>query len=200
MRIRWIVDPGCCDLAVCNALVVLDLRLDVVEDARGFDLGGGLASESLHEDLHSTMKAKDGQLLPDVVAWQCAIVFACKNEALLIQGDALVVLDLCLNVVDDARGLDLGGGLAGESLHENLHSTTKMKDKMEHRLLHNAFAVLDLGPNVIDNVGRLNLKSDGLAGESLHENLHSITKTKDKMERRLLHNAFVVLDLGPMME
>ncbi len=34
----------------------------------------------------------------------------------------LLVLDLCLYVVDSVRGLDLeGDGLAGESLHENLH-------------------------------------------------------------------------------
>ena len=72
-------------------------------------------------------------------------------------------------------------GLAGESLHENLHSTTKTKDEMERRLLHNGFIVLDLGPNAIDNVRGLNLKSDGLAaGEGLGEDLHSTVEKRNK--------------------
>lgn len=35
--------------------------------------------------------------------------------------------------------------------------------------------MLGLRLNVIDGVGRLNLKGDSLAGESLHENLHTST-------------------------
>jgi hypothetical protein len=36
----------------------------------------------------------------------------------------------------------------------------------------NSFLVLDLGLHVVDGVGGLDIKSDGLTGERLHENLH----------------------------
>jgi hypothetical protein len=36
----------------------------------------------------------------------------------------------------------------------------------------NTFLVLDLGLDVVDGVGGLDIKSDGLASEGLHENLH----------------------------
>jgi hypothetical protein len=60
----------------------------------------------------------EGRLLLDVVIRQGAAVLellASKDEALLIWGDALLVLNLRLNVVDGIRGLDLeGDGLAGD--------------------------------------------------------------------------------------
>ena len=37
---------------------------------------------------------------------------------------------------------------------------------------HLPFLVLDLGLDVVDSVGRLDLKGDGLASESLNEDLH----------------------------
>merc|ERR1711874_157136 len=85
----------------------------------------------------------------------------------------------------------------------------------------NAFLVLDLGLDVLDRVARFNLQSDGLAGESLHEDLHTTTEPEDEMEGALLldvvvregpavlqllpgedqsllvrRNAFLILDLG----
>jgi hypothetical protein len=50
----------------------------------------------------------------------------------------------------------------------------------------NAFLVLDLGLDVVDCVRRLHLKGDRLAGRGLDENLHTTTKAKDEVERRLL--------------
>ena len=64
-------------------------------------------------------------LLLDVVVGQGAAIFqllAGEDEALLIRGDALLVLNLGLHVVDGVRRLDLeGDGLARQGLHENLH-------------------------------------------------------------------------------
>jgi hypothetical protein len=41
---------------------------------------------------------------------------------LLIRGDAFLVLDLALDIVNGIRGLDLeGDGLARQGLHEDLH-------------------------------------------------------------------------------
>ena len=78
----------------------------------------------------SATKAEDkveGRLLLDVVVRESAAVLellAGEDETLLIGGDALLVLDLGLDVVNGVRGLDIeGDGLARESLDENLHGS-----------------------------------------------------------------------------
>jgi len=49
-------------------------------------------------------------------------LLSCKDKALLIRGDALLVLDLSLNVIDVIRGLNLKGDcLASKSFDEDLH-------------------------------------------------------------------------------
>jgi hypothetical protein len=56
----------------------------------------------------------------------------------LVRRDALLVLDLGLDVVDGIRRLNLeGDGLSGQSLDENLHTTTEAEDEVESRLLLN---------------------------------------------------------------
>ena len=61
---------------------------------------------SLNEDLHTATKAEDEMesgLLLDVVVGKGATIFelfTSKNQALLIRRDALLILDLALNVVD----------------------------------------------------------------------------------------------------
>ncbi|KAF7077754.1 hypothetical protein CFC21_082271 [Triticum aestivum] len=112
-----------------NALLVLDLRLHIVNGVRGLHLqGDGLAGERLDENLHASTKPEhqvEGGLLLDVVVSQGAAILellAGKDEALLVRGDSLLVLDLGLHIVDRVRRLDLkGDGLAGEGLHEDLH-------------------------------------------------------------------------------
>jgi hypothetical protein len=112
-----------------DALLVLDLGLDVVDGVGGLHLeGDGLAGEGLHKDLHPTPQAEhqvEGALLLDVVVGKGAAVLkllAGKDEPLLVRGDALLVLDLGLDVVNGVRRLHLkGDGLAGEGLHKDLH-------------------------------------------------------------------------------
>jgi len=41
-----------------------------------------------------------------------------------------------------------------------------------------SFLVLDLGLNVVDGVTGLNVKSNGLSGQSLNEDLHSSSKSQ----------------------
>ena len=43
----------------------------------------------------------------------------------------------------------------------------------------NALLVLDLGLDIVDRVGRLNLKRDGLPSQSLDKDLHTSAKTED---------------------
>jgi hypothetical protein len=64
-------------------------------------------------------------LFLDVVVRQGAAVFqllSCEDQALLIGRDALLVLNLHLDIFDRVRGLDLeGDGLAGQCLYKHLH-------------------------------------------------------------------------------
>ena len=41
----------------------------------------------------------------------------------------------------------------------------------------NALLVLDLGLDIVDGIAGLNLQGDGLAGESLHKDLHAASQT-----------------------
>ena len=52
-----------------------------------------------------------------------------EDQSLLVRRNALLVLDLRLNVVNGIRGLDLeGDGLSGQGLDEDLHTTTKTEN------------------------------------------------------------------------
>jgi len=63
-------------------------------------------------------------------------LFAGKDEPLLVWRDALFVLDLRLDVVDGIRSFHVKcDRLAGEGLHEDLHSTPQTQDQMECALL-----------------------------------------------------------------
>ena len=64
---------------------------------------------------------KGGLFLDIVVAKGATILelLAGEDQALLVRRDALLVLDLALDIVDGVRGLDLkGDGLAREGLDE----------------------------------------------------------------------------------
>merc|ERR1712158_179352 len=90
-----------------DALLVLDLGLHVLNGVWGLDLqGDGLPCEGLHEDLHASPETEnkmEGGLLLDVVVGQSPSVFellASKDQPLLVRGDALLVLDLGLHVLN----------------------------------------------------------------------------------------------------
>merc|ERR1719229_640878 len=92
--------------------------------------------------LLATAQAKDkvkGALLLDVVVRKGAAILellAGEDESLLIRGDSLLVLDLGLDVRDGVRGLNVEGDrLAGERLHEDLHTSSEAQDKVKGALL-----------------------------------------------------------------
>merc|ERR1712179_841493 len=146
---------------------------------------------------------KGGFLLDVVVAEGTAVLelLASEDQPLLVWGDSLLVLDLSFNVLDGIRRLDLeGDGLAGQGLHEDLHTSPKPEHEMECALFLNvvvaegtsvlellsgedktllvwgdSLLVLDFGLHVLDGVAGLDLESDGLASEGLHEDLHTST-------------------------
>jgi len=76
-----------------------------------------------------------GRLLLDVVVAQRAAVLqllAGEDEALLVRGNALLVLYLCLHVLDRVRRLHVQrDGLAGEGLDKNLHATAQAQHQVE---------------------------------------------------------------------
>merc|ERR1719412_1070185 len=112
-----------------DALLVLDLGLDVLDGVGGLNLkGDGLASEGLDEDLHTSPETEDkveGGLLLDVVVGEGPSVLellASEDQPLLVRGDALLVLDFGLDILDGVRGLNLEGDcLARKGLDEDLH-------------------------------------------------------------------------------
>ncbi|KFU86291.1 hypothetical protein M959_13525, partial [Chaetura pelagica] len=188
-----------------NAFLVLDLGLHILNGVTGLNFkGDSLASQGLHKDLHATPQAQhkmEGGFLLDVVVRQSAPVFqllASEDQPLLVRGNAFLVLDLGLHVLDGITGFNLeGDGLASQGLHKDLHATPETEHKMEGGFLldvvvrqrapvfqllsskdqpllvrGNAFLVLDLGFHILDGVTGLNLESDSFASQGLHKDLH----------------------------
>ena len=162
----------------------------------------------------------EGGFLLDVVVRESTSILellSSEDESLLVGRDALLILDLGLNVVDRVRGLHLkSDGLASESLDEDLHTTTKSEYEMESRFFLNvivgegstvfellssedesllvrrdALLVLDLSLHVIDGVRRLDLESDSLTGEGLDEDLHTTAKSEDEMKSGFLLDVII---------
>ena len=112
-----------------DTFLVLDLGLDVLNGVGWFDFkGDGLTSEGLDEDLHTTSESEDEMesgLLLDVVVRKGSSVFELltgEDKSLLIGWDALLVLDLSLDVFDGVRWLDLkSDSLSRKGLNEDLH-------------------------------------------------------------------------------
>jgi hypothetical protein len=87
------------------------------------------------------MKTEDqvkGRLLLDVVVRKGAAVpklLSSKNKSLLVRGNAFLILDLGLDVVDSVRRLDIEcDGLSGKGLDEDLDSSTETENQMESGL------------------------------------------------------------------
>ena len=148
------------------------------------------------------------RLLLDVVVGQRAPVLkllAGEDKTLLVGRDTLLVLNLRLHVVDGVRRLDLkGDGLAREGLNEDLHAAAQTEHEVESGLLldvvvregaailellagedqallvrRDTLLILNLAFDGLDGIGRLDLESDSLAGQSLDKDLHTTTETKD---------------------
>lgn len=59
-----------------------------------------------------------------------------KDQTLLIRGDALLVLNLGLDILDRVRRLDLQGDrLPGQCLDKDLHASAQAQDQVQGRLL-----------------------------------------------------------------
>ena len=193
-------------LHVIDGVRGLDLESD--------GLSGKSLDEDLHTTSKSEDQVKSGLLLDVIIGEGTAIfeLLSSEDETLLIGRNSLLVLDLSLDIVDGVGRLDFeGDSLTGEGLHEDLHTTTESKDEMESGFLldvvvtestailellsgedeslligGNTLLILNLSLDVVDGVGGLDLKSDGLSSEGLDEDLHTTSESEDEMEGRLL--------------
>merc|ERR1711963_1030058 len=202
-----------------DTFLVLDFGLDVLDSVGWFNVeGDSLSGQGLDEDLHSTSKSEhkmESRLLLDVVIRKSSSVLellTSKDKSLLIGRDTFLVLDLSLDVLDGVGWLNVeGDGLSGQSLDEDLHTTSQSEYKMESRLLldvvigegaaifellssedkslligRDAFLVLDLGLDVLNGIRWLDIEGDSLTSESLNEDLHTTSESEDEMEGRFL--------------
>merc|ERR1712136_453481 len=202
-----------------NSLLILDLGLDIFNGVGGLHFqSDGLAGQGLDKDLHTTTQTKDqveSRLLLDVVVRQGASILqllTSEDQPLLVWGDPLLILDLCLDIFNGVGGLHFqSDGLASQGLHKYLHATSETQDKMESGLLldvvvrkstailkllasknqpllvwWNAFLILDLSLDILDSVRWLHLESDSFASQGFDKNLHSTSQSKDQMKSRLL--------------
>ena len=85
------------------------------------------------------------RLLLDVVIGQRPAVLellAGEDQPLLVRWDALLVLDLGIDVLDRVRSFDLQrDGLAGQRLDEDLHPVPQPQHQVEGRLLWYDFSI-----------------------------------------------------------
>merc|ERR1711881_544026 len=157
----------------------------------------------------------EGALLLDVVVGESSSVLellASEDQSLLIWGNAFLVLDLSLDVLNGVGWFDLeSDGLASQGLDEDLHTSSQSEHKMEGALLldvvvgesssvlqllasedqplliwGDSLLVLDLSLDVLNGVGWFDLQGDGLASQGLDEDLHTSSQSEHKMEGALL--------------
>ena len=88
-------------------------------------------SEASSESEHQVK----GRFLLDVVVGQGSAILKLlsgEDQSLLVWRDALLVLNLGLDVLDGVGWLNVqGDGLSSEGLDEDLHATSKSEDQME---------------------------------------------------------------------
>merc|ERR1711962_858340 len=81
---------------------------------------------------------ESGLLLDVVVRESPSILqlFTSKDQSLLVWRDALLVLDLGLDVLNSVRRLHLeGDGFTSQGLHKDLHTSSQPQDKVKGGLL-----------------------------------------------------------------
>ena len=91
--------------------------------------------EQKTKELTATPKTKDqvqGRLLLDIVIRKSATIFqllAGKDEPLLVRGNAFLILDLGLHILDGVTGLHLqSDGFTSEGLYKDLHCLLEQKN------------------------------------------------------------------------
>lgn len=162
----------------------------------------------------------EGAFLLNVVVSHCPAVLQTlsgEDESLLVTGNALLVLNLSLDVLNAVALIGLNGdGLSGQCPHENLHASSQSQHEVQSALFLDVVvghcpavlqalsgedeslfarrdalllsnAFLDLG----DAVGLLHIDSHGLPSESSHEYLHTTPESEDEVDGAFLLDVVV---------
>jgi len=181
---------------------------------KGDGLASQSLDKNLHATSETQYQVEGGLLLDVVVGESTAIfqLLASKDQTLLIWGNAFLILNFCFYVLNGVWRLDFkSNSLASQGFDKDLHATTETENQMQSGFLldivvgesaailqllagkdqtlliwGNTFLVLDLGLDVFDGIGRLNLKGDGLASQSLDKDLHASPQSQDQMKSRFL--------------
>merc|ERR1711894_759837 len=122
-----------------NTFLILNFGLNILNRVGCFNLkGDSLSSQGFDKNLHTSTEPENqvkGTLLLDVVVRKSAAIFklfTSKDQSLLIWGNAFLVLDLGLNILNGVGCFNLkGDGLAGQSFDKNLHTSTKTEDQVK---------------------------------------------------------------------
>ena len=162
--------------------------------------------------MHVGQEVKGGIFRDVVVTQGATIfkLLARKNQQILVWGDPFLVVDLGLDIPDGVRSFHFkSDGLTCEGLDKDLHTITIMfsEHEVEDGLIldvvvtqgttifemcagkdqallvwGDSFRVLDLGLDILNCVRSYYFKSDSLACECLHKDLHTITQTEHQMK------------------
>jgi len=180
--------------------------------SEGFD-------EDLHTTSKSEDKVECWLFL-DVIVWESSSVFelfSCENKSLLIWRDSFFVLNFGFDVFDWVRGINIkSDGFTSEGLDKDLHSTSESEDKVECGFLldvvvrkgssvfklfssenksllirRDSLFVLDFGFDVFNWVWGINIESDGFSSKSFDKDLHTTSKSEDKVECRFLLDVII---------
>ena len=166
--------------------------------------------EDLHATSQAQHQVKCGFLLDVVVGKRPSVLqlLASEDQALLVRRDAFLVLDLSLDIIDGVAGLNIQRNrLARQGLHEDLHATSQAQHQVKCGFLldvvvgkrpsvlqllasedqallvrRDAFLVLDLSLHIIDGVAGLNIQSNRLARQGLHEDLHATSQAQHQVK------------------
>merc|ERR1712241_1042497 len=202
--------------------LILNLN-QTTEMATNFVLEYSTTFKGLHKDLHTSSQSQhkmEGRFLLDVVVRKSSPILqllSSKDQPQLVWGDALLVLNLGLDILNGVRRLHLqGNSLASQGLDKDLHSSSQSENQVKSRLLldvvvrksssilqllaskdqpllvwGNSLLVLNLGLDILNGVRRLHLQSDGLACQGLDKDLHTSSQSQHKMEGRFLLDVVV---------
>jgi hypothetical protein len=134
-----------------------------------------------------------------------------EDKSLLVWWNSFLILNFCFDIFNGISWLNIkGDGFTSEGLDEDLHTSSKSEDQVKSGLFlniivgksssifkllsskdkslliwWNSFLILDLGFDILNGVSWLNIKGDGFTSEGFDEDLHTSSKSENKMESGL---------------
>jgi hypothetical protein len=150
----------------------------------------------------------------DIVIRKSSSIFkllSSEDKSLLVWWNSFLILNFGFDIFNGISWLNIkGDGFTSEGLDEDLHTSSKSEDQVKSGLFlnivvgksssifkllsskdkslliwWNSFLILDLGFDILNCVSWLNIKGDSFTSEGLDEDLHTSSKSENKMESGL---------------